>query len=232
VTAELRKSLLANLHIQRTANHEQGGMDFYDGDVFEQLRFEQLSHAALVVVCKEIAVQNHLLILGLMQAIAQQYGEAAARTVAEFQMAGSGWVMSERLKKWLSIEGGGIDNLIRVLEVHPAFQPAEYHHLAIKKTGAHTAELQIADCAALHESPTQNLGWYSLLPLAKTAGLEGIIKGIDPRASLTTGNATMHWHIAIDENAEAAPEPLPVQIAKGTVLYQTQLENHIPLLQT
>lgn len=231
VTIELRKSLLANLNIQRTVNREQGGIDFYSGEVFEQLHFEQLSHAALVVVCKEIAVQNHLLILGLMQAIAQQYGEVAARTVAEFQMTGSGWVMSERLKKWLGIESRGIDNLIRVLEVHPAFQPMEYHHLSIKKTGTHTAELQIADCAALHESPAQNLGWYSLLPLAKTAGLEGIIKGIDPRASLTTSNAAMHWHITIDENAEVAPEPLPVQIAKGTVLYQTQLEDHISLLQ-
>jgi len=166
-----------------------------------------------------------------MLAIANKYGEAAARTVAEFQMTGSGWVMSERLKKWLGVEGGGIDTLICVLEVHPAFQPAEYHHLSIKKTGTHTAELQITDCAALHESPAQNLGWYSLLPLAKTAGLKGIIQGIDPRASLAAGNSPLHWHITIDENAEVAPEPLPVQIAKGTVLYQTQLEDHISLLQ-
>jgi hypothetical protein len=106
-----------------------------------------------------------------MLAIANKYGEAAARTVAEFQMTGSGWVMSERLKKWLGVEASNIDNLIRVLEVHPAFQPMEYHHLAIKKTGAHTAELHIADCAALHESTVQNVGWCSLLPLAKTAGL-------------------------------------------------------------
>ncbi len=38
----------------------------YSGPVFEQLQLEQLSHAALVVVCSELAVQVHLLIAGLM----------------------------------------------------------------------------------------------------------------------------------------------------------------------
>jgi hypothetical protein len=169
VTAELRKSLLANLNIQRTANREQGGLDFYNGEVFEQLRFEQLSHAALVVVCKEIAIQNHLLILGLMLAIANKYGEAAARTVAEFQMTGSGWVMSERLKKWLGVEASNIDNLIRVLEVHPAFQPMEYHHFSVTKTGAHTAELHITDCAALHESICTKCGLVQFIAARKNS---------------------------------------------------------------
>jgi len=231
VTAELRKSLLANLRIERSSNREQGGLDFYHGEVFEQLHFEQLSHAALVMVCKEIAIQNHLLILGLMLAIAQKYGEAAARTVAECQMTGSGWVMSERLKKWLGINDNNIDSLIRVLEVHPAFQPLEYHSFSVTKTGSNTAELQITDCAALRETSAQNLGWYSLLPLTKTAGLEGIVKGIDPRATLTAGSTPLHWIITLEETALTGAEPLPVQIAKGTVLYQTKLEDHIPLLQ-
>lgn len=232
VTTALRKSKLANLSIKRSDNREHGGIDFYNGAVFEQLRFEQLSHAALVIVCKEIAIQNHLLILGLMMAVAQKYGEAAAHDIAECQMTGSGWVMSERLKKWLNIESGGIDAITSVLAVHPAFQPMEYHSITIQKTSANTAELHIIDCAALQEPQGQNLGWYSLLPLARTAGLESIIKGIDPRASLTAGKSTMHWQITVDEQAAATQEPLPVQIAKGTVLYQTKLEDHIQLLQT
>lgn len=231
VTTALRNSRLAGLDIRRSNSREPGGLDFYNGAVFEQLRFEQLSHAALVVVCKEIAIQNHLLILGLMMAIAQKYGEAAARTVAECQMTGSGWVMSERLKKWLGTEDSGIDTIIRVLDVHPAFQPGEYHSLTINKTGANTAELHVVDCLALHEPREQSLGWYSLLPPGKTAGLEGIIKGVDSRASLTAGNSPMHWLITLEESASASAEPLPVQIAKGTVLYQTRLEDHIPLLQ-
>jgi hypothetical protein len=232
VTQALRRSQLAQLHIARQASLESGGMDFYTGTVFEQLHFEQLSHAALVVICKEIAVQNHLLILGLMMAIAQQYGEDAARTIAEFQMAGSGWVMSERLKKWLHVDSGGIDNILRVLAVHPAFQPQEYHGITMQKIDTNTAHLHIAaDCLALQEQAELNLGWYTLLPLGKTAGLEGILKGVDARATLVASHSPLQWTISVDEQASLNPEPLAVQIAKGTVLYQTQLVDHIPLLQ-
>jgi hypothetical protein len=36
----------------------------------------------------------------------------------------------------------------------------------------------------------------------------------------------------VDDVLTEAPDPLAVQIAKGTVLYQTKLEDHIQLLQT
>ena len=42
----------------------------------------------------------------------------------------------------------------------------------------------------------------------------------------------MAWDVAIDASSSAVEEPLAVQIAKGTVLYQTRFEDHIPLLQT
>ncbi len=231
ITQRMRTTKLAQLAIAREESREAGGMDFYTGSVFEQLHFEQLSHAALVVVCKEIAVQNHLLINGLMVAAAAHYGEEAARAIAEFQMTGSGWVMSHRLKNWLGITGNGIDAILSVLAVHPAFQPAEYHGITAEKTGANSARITIPDCTALNEAKGFDLGWYSLLPLGKTAGLEAILKGVNPRAQLQATEAALSWNIVIDENATIGDEPLAVQIAKGTVLYQTKLENHIPLLQ-
>lgn len=231
ITQLMRKSKLASLAIARGASREPGGLEFYTGPVFEQLHFEQLSHAALVVVCKEIAVQNHLLILGLMVAAAQHYGEEAALAIGEFQMTGSGWVMSHRLKNWLGIAGGGIDAILRVLAVHPAFQPAEYHSIRVEKTGDNTASISIPACLALHEAKGFDLGWYSLLARGKTAGLAAILKGVDPCAQLQPGAAPLSWQVVIDENATAGDEPLAVQIAKGTVLYQTKLVDHIPLLQ-
>ncbi len=235
VTCALRQSKLAMLSIARSNNRETGGMDFYHGKVFEQLRFEQFSHAALVVVCKELAAQNHLLILGLMMAIAEKYGAEAARTIAEFQMTGSGWVMSERLKKCFADNEknqlNDIDTLINILVVHPAFHPCEYHSFDIQKTSATSAELHIADCIALHETEDLALGWYSLLLLGKTAGLEAILHGINPQATLTAGSSPLHWVVNIDNTAPPVSGPLPVQIAKGTVLYQTKLDNHLQLLQ-
>ena len=234
VTAVMRGSQLAQVIIPRPAeNGEAGGMDNYTGPVFEQLQLEQLSHAALVVVCKEIALQNHLLITSLMMAIAEKYGKEAAYAVAEFQMTGSGWVMSNRLKSWLSIDDGGIDAIIDVCAVHPAFQPCEYHAIEIKKTSAHSASIQLLDCPALTEKEAFSFGWFAMLARGKTAGLEAIMKGVDPRARLAARTETaMTWDIIIDEVLVEMPDPLAVQIAKGTVLYQTKLDDHIQLLQT
>lgn len=229
ITQRMRSTQLANLLIAREASREAGGMDFYTGPVFEQLHFEQLSHAALVMMCKEIAVQNHLLILSLMVSIANRYGDEAVQGIAAFQMTGSGWVMSHRLKQWLGLDGG-IDAVLAVLQVHPAFQPAEYHGIHATKTGDNTAQIALPDCTALHETSGFELGWYSVLARGDTSGLEAILKGVDPRAQLQPGDAPLSWRIVIDEHAAAADEPLAVQIAKGTVLYQTQLDNHIPLL--
>jgi alpha/beta superfamily hydrolase len=230
ITSAMRNTLLANLQIVRAASTEPGGMDDYSGAVFEQLHFEQLSHAALVVVCKEIAIQNHFLILGLMVAMAGKYGEDAARAAGEFQMTGSGWVMSHRLKKWFGHEGGGIDAIVDVLSVHPAFQPVEYHAIEISKTGPNTATFRLLDCAALQEKDAFALGWVTLLRQGKTAGLDAIVKGVDPRAHIVSRDG-MEWDIVVDESAAIGDEPLAVQIAKGTVLYQTKLEDRVSLLQ-
>lgn len=233
VTTVMRGSKLAQVVIARPDNGgEAGGMAYYTGPVFEQLQLEQLSHAALVVVCKEIAIQNHLLIVSLMMAIAEKYGNDAAYAVAEFQMTGSGWVMSNRLCNWLGCKDGGIDAIINVCAVHPAFQPCEYHAIDIKKTGSNSASIRLLDCPALQENEQFSFGWFATLARGKTAGLEAIVKGVDPRARLVARDGeTLSWDIVVDAVLTESPDPLAVQIAKGTVLYQTKLEDHVQLLQ-
>ncbi|HQQ63749.1 MAG TPA: hypothetical protein PLF22_09265 [Pseudomonadales bacterium] len=233
VTTAMRGTRLAHVeNIRPGKNREPGGMEYYTGPVFEQLRLEQLSHAALVVVCKEIAIQNHLLILALMVAIAEKYGNEAACAVSEFQMVGSGWVMSHRLRDWLGCEAGGIDAIIAVMEIHPAFQPCEYHAIDIQKTGASTAVFTLRDCPALEEAEDKSFGWFAMLARGHVAGLEAIAKGVDSRARVIPRSGDNRtWEIVVDAIATESPEPLAVQIAKGTVLYQTRLENYIPLLQ-
>lgn len=233
VTTVMRGSKLAQVVIQRPdTNCKAGGMAYYTGPVFEQLQLEQLSHAALVVVCKEIAIQNHLLIVSLMMAIAEKYGKEAAYKVSEFQMTGSGWVMSNRLCNWLGCKEGGIDAIINVCAVHPAFQPCEYHAIEITKTGSNSASICLLDCPALQEKEEFSFGWFATLARGQTAGLEAILKGVDPRARLVNREADkLTWDIVVDDVLVESPDPLAVQIAKGTVLYQTKLEDHIQLLQ-
>lgn len=221
---------LANIVIQRPENSPPGGMDYYDGSVFEQLQLEQLSHAALSVVCGELGVQVHLLVAGLMYAVAQRYGEAAALAVGEFQMAGSCWVVSERLKQWLGCQSGDIDDVIAVMQVHPAFQPREYWSIQISRLDDTRAVFELLDCPASEEE--QPYGWQALLGRGMTGGLEGLVKGVDARARIISGEVgSRTWTIVLDEAVDAVEQPLSVQIAKGTVLYQTRLQDHVQLLQ-
>jgi hypothetical protein len=229
-TRRMRETRLANLDIVRPQSREPGGMDFYDGPVFEVLQLERLSHAALVVVCKELAVQIHLLVNSLMLSIEERYGRESADAVAAFQMTGSTWVVSERLCHWLGSEKQGIDRVVDILAVHPAFQPAEYISLEVEKTGEASARLHFSPCPAEHERA--GYGWFGLLRKGDVQGLEALLKGIDPRATLRpVAGDGLAWDIAIDASASVGEEPLAVQIAKGTVLYKTQFENHIPLLE-
>lgn len=229
-TRYMRGSQLARLVITRGESAEPGGMDYYDGPVQEVLQLEQLSHAALVVVCKELALQFHLLIASLMLSISERYGRESADAAALFQMTGSAWVISERLGNWLEGNPSGIDRLIDIVRVHPVFQPAEYIALQIEKTADDSARLQLGDCPASRE--IDGLGWFGLLQAGETAGLEALLAGIDPRVRLAPLDDTaMAWDIKLDSQAEVIEEPLAVQIGKGTVLYRTQFEDQLPLLQ-
>lgn len=221
---------LAQLAIARPVSAEPGGLDDYSGPLFEQLHLEQLSHSALVVVCSELAVQVHLLIAGLLYSVAQRYGEEAALAVAEFQMTGSSWVMSNRLSAWLGCEAGGIDDIIAVLGVHPAFQPCQYWDVQLTRVDDDRARLQLRDCPALREA--MPYGWAALLARGLDGGLLGLVQGVDPRARIEQVSSNpLVWEIGIDRDAAAVEEPLAVQVAKGTVLYQTQLQDRIALLQ-
>jgi len=230
ITRALGSMQLASVQIPRTASTEPGGMEDYTGLLLEQLHLEQLSQGALAVVCSELAVQVHLLVAGLMYAVAGHYGEDAALAVGDFQMTGSSWVVSNRLCNWLGLAGAGIDDVLQVLAFHPAFQPREYWSISLTRQDAHRALLEVLDCPARREA--MPYGWQALLARGMSCGLESLVRGVDPRARVAPCvGRDWAWEILIDNRADPSPEPLPVQVAKGTVLYQTRLEDRIPLLQ-
>ncbi|MEH6582739.1 MAG: hypothetical protein V7754_12440 [Halioglobus sp.] len=228
ITRVMSDTVLANIEIIRPDNAEPGGLDRYDGPLFEHMKLERFSHSALVVIAKELAVQIHLLVNSLDLVVSERYGDAAARAVAEFQMAGSGWVVSERLCRWLGLEGGGIDAIIGVLGVHPAFQPEEYFSMEVTRTSADKARIKIGQCPAASEQRPR--GWFPLLLANEASGLEALVQGVDPLARLVSvPGDKMAWDVEIQELPAEAP--MAVQIARGTVLYTTTLENHIQLLE-
>jgi hypothetical protein len=227
VTRRLRTTKLAQLSIDRPQPSEIGGLDYYDVPLFETLQLERFSQPALVVICKEIAVQIHLLNNSLQLAIADRFGEADAREISLAGMVGGCWSTSERLAHWLGYKEGGLDAIEQVISVHPAFMPREYFGLEAARVGT-SLELRFNQAPAADETLTP--GWYGLMAAGELDGLAALVQGVDSRAHVASNGENV-LSITIDPAAAAAQEPLPVQIAKGSVVYQSKLENHIQLLE-
>ena len=110
------------------------------------------------------------------------------------------------------------------------FQPCEYWSIEVTRLSGQRARLALVDCPATGEA--MPYGWCALLASGMSGGLDGLVKGVDHRARIVASEGdALAWEIIVDESAEAREEPLAVQVAKGTVLYQTRLEDHIQLLQ-
>ena len=227
----LATSALARLEIPRPATDlETGGMADYSGELHQQLHLESLSHSALVVVCKELALQNHLLIKGMTMVVEKQYGREAATAVAQFQMQGSAHVVAARLLDWLRQDKDyqGIDAIIAVLGVHPLFQPMDYQTITLTKDNEHSATLSIKDSVASGDNA--HISWLSLMEEGFTEGLDALMTAVVPGASCRChGNGK--WTLNVDSESAEAEDSFPVQIAKGTVLYQTHFKDRIQLLE-
>jgi hypothetical protein len=118
---------------------------------------------------------------------------------------------------------------MQVLRVHPAFAPFEYQAIKIEKIDNQRIRLELLDGPALQEQDA--FSWMGLLQQGHTAGLDALVQGVDPRARCVRDDESkLVWDIIIDPTADAMEPPLPVQIAMGTVLYQTKLKDHVQLL--
>lgn len=229
VAKPVYETKLAQLHIARTKSKEQGGLDYYDGPVIEELALEYFSHQALLVLCKEFGVQIHLLIHGLAQAVAQRYGDDAVADLVEFQMIGTCWVASERIANCFGHDQGGIDSILAVLSIHPAFQPDEYYRISVERVSSSTARLSLCDCLAMNDDAV--FSWFDLLRAGRTAGLAALVQGVDRRAQIhAVPGDSMSFDIVVDEEAEGVQPPVAAQVAMGTQLYKTKLVNPIELL--
>lgn len=221
--ARVGESVLADLPLLRPpADPGDDGMALYDGEVLPEPHLEAFSRDALVLLCKEIAVQVHLLIRSMSTSVADHGGAEAAAEVLESQMVGSCWIASERLTRFLGHEVGsaGIEAVAAVLDLHPAFQPAEYQPIAVTLDGD-AVELRLLDgpAAADHDGRS----WSSLLRSGRDAGLLALVQGVDRRATLERidAGAEPAWRIGIDGAADPAQEPDWVAVGKlsGTAAY-------------
>ena len=217
ITKRVGVSRLASLEFPPATGDDTGGWEDYRRPFDPDFRLECLSRAALVRVCREFLVQDHLLVRALMLSVADRAGDGVARQIASAQWVGAGAVAATRLRRALGIAGDGMEAIAAVLRVHPAFVPG-YATLGVAPTSDTRGRLWLEDGDAFHEGDAY--GWHPLLADAPHPALDAMVQAVNPGArcvpAAPAGRERLAWDIVVEARAEAAPPPEVAMVAGTT----------------
>ena len=222
LTKVVRQSRLARLEIpESTRGADSGGRADYSGRFDPDLLLEDFSHAALVRIAQEFCLQGHLLVRSFMTAIAERWGDDAAREIAAQQFIGSAGIAAERVAAAMQILGGeseaaDVEAIAKVFQLHPAFHPRAYVDLHVERD-EHAVRCWIGDCPAFAENDAHS--WFGLIAQGSEPhpALDAIVRTVNLRARCrptSISGARVAWRVEIDPDAEPAPEPAAVSLAK------------------
>ena len=214
LAGRVRASRLARVSIAPPGAPEDGGRADYSGPFDPDLELEDLAHPALAVVAQEFCLQGHLLVRAFMMAIAERWGDDAAREIATHQWIGIAGVAAERIVAAMAIAGDATDALAKLFQLHPAFHPRAYVDLHVARDGD-GVRCWIGDCDALAEGDAYS--WFALGSEQRRRALDAIARVVDPRARtrpIAVPGAAVAWSVAIDSGADPAPEPPEVGLTK------------------
>ena len=214
ITKRVRASRLASLDFPPAAADDTGGWEDYRRPFDPEFRLECLSRAALVRVCQEFLVQDHLLVRALMLSVAERAGDDVARQIASAQWVGAGAVAATRLRRALGIAADGVEAIAAVLRVHPAFVPG-YATLGVASVSDARGRLWLEDGDAFHERDAY--GWHTLLAGAPHPALDAMVQAVNPGARCVpvspAGRERLAWDIVVDAGAPASPPPEVAMVA-------------------
>jgi len=214
ITGRVRASRLAAIEFAPVTGGSTGGWDDYRRPFDPDFRLEQLSRAALVRVCREFLVQDHLLVRALMLSVADRAGEDVARQIATAQWVGAGAVSAARLRRALGIAGDGIESIAAVLRAHPAFVPG-YATVGVAPLGDGRGRLWLENGDGFREGDTY--GWCALLGDAPHPALDAMVQAVNPGArclpASAAGRERLAWDVVVDGRAAASPPPEVAMVA-------------------
>lgn len=211
ITRQVAGSRLAAFAFPDVAPDGGEGLADYAGPFVPDLRLEAFSRAALVRLCREFLVEDHLLVRALMIAVAERAGDAMARRIALAQWIGAGAVAATRLRRLL---GAGDDaaGIAAVLALHPAFVPG-YSGVDVRGD-----RIRLEDGPALAEGDAWS--WPALLAEGAHPALDAMVQAVNPRArcvpATPIGAERLAWTIVADAGDAAEPPPEAAMVAATT----------------
>jgi hypothetical protein len=206
----LASTLAASVDLDRIDPAEPGVSD-YSGPLVADLRLEDWSHSALVRIAQEVCLEGHLLSLSFAAALQRRLAPDVVVDFTRRQFTGAAGVAADRLRAALGL-GAGLDDLGRVLELHPALLPHQY-------TGC-TVELSDRLIVRLaRSSPSgRDGGWMSLLTPEHLEPLDAIVQAVDPmfRCDALDDDDELRVEVVVgDIAAPVAPEVELTRISTG-----------------
>jgi hypothetical protein len=199
----VRETRAATWELDPIDRSEEGQAD-YSGALVSDFDFGAYSHSALVRMAEEVCLQMHLLNLSYAIAVRKRAKDAEmAISINTRQLIGLAGLGAERIQRGLGLPGG-IDGVLRVLELHPLLNPAGYV----------VAETE-SDRVIVHRSPAHDDGaWISLCTPESARPLQAIATAVDPRIRVQVSGTDTDWTAELAETDTAATELPEVQVAK------------------
>lgn len=211
----------ATTELDAIDSSEPGESD-YSGPLVSDFDFAAFSHSALVRIADEVCLQMHLLYLSFALAVSKRAGGDAAisRSIGTKALVGLSGLAAERIHRALGLPGG-IEGAVRVLELHPLFNPAAYV----------SAEFG-PDSVQLSPSPAhEDDAWPALVSPDSIDPLLAIVAAVDPRLRVEVSGAPTEWTAYVVETDTAAKEFSEVAVTKfsGGATFAFQPRKSLPL---
>ncbi|HJT90872.1 MAG TPA: hypothetical protein VJ777_02865 [Mycobacterium sp.] len=200
----VRRTRAARTELEPIDGSEEGQSE-YSGELVSDFDFAAFSHSALVRMADEVCLQMHLLNLSFVLAVGKRAGTNVelAKEICTKQLIGLAGVAAERIHRALSLPDG-IEGAMKVLELHPVFNPSAYVTAAFG-----------ADVVELHRSPAHEDGaWISLVSPAEIRPLRAIVAAVDPHLDVEVAGSENDWTARVFETDTAAKEFPEVSVAK------------------
>lgn len=203
---------------------EPDGFVGYRHAMDPDLRFEQFSHATLVAILSEVALQSQLLMRSYLLSVTNRVGADAAEELGPRVLVGVVPVTAGRIAAALGITGTDASAIAQVLQVHPSFQPPGYITPRVELVDASTVRFALLHSAIFEEGDGRT--WLAGLGNAGDRAIDALARGINPKArshpAPTRDDEQVAYEIVVDDTAEALREEPETALARfsGAATFQ------------
>jgi hypothetical protein len=199
----LRQTRAATIGLDPIDTDDEGEAD-YSGPLLSDFDFAAFSHSALVRIADEVCLQMHLLNLSFGIAVrARAENEEQAQKLCTKQLIGIAGVAAERIHRALALPDS-IEGAVRVLELHPLFNPAAY---VSAEFGSDTVHVRPS---AAHDDGT----WIALCSPSERRPLQAAVAAINPHLDVDVSGTDTDWTAYIVYRDTAAEEFREVAVTK------------------